>query len=204
MSHFSAGFFSWLQSAPFYVELHAQAVALLPEGVGRNWLDVGCGPGLLARQAAAQGYSVLGIDPDMAMVQRARRNAKGGTECWFEVGSLANLHANTQADVVSATSLLFVLADPEAGLRQLWECVRPGGQLLIVETTPRLTPGNVCRLGQRKRGLQHVGLYLWALARRGRAINNEVYACISQHVSQRVALAEGLISATVFNKPQAA
>lgn len=76
MSAFSAALFSRLQAAEFYSALHQQAVELLPRGEGRTWLDVGCGPGLVARCAAAHGYRARGVDTDPAMVRRATANAR--------------------------------------------------------------------------------------------------------------------------------
>ena len=56
--------FTWLQGADFYRELHREAVEALPRGSGETWLDVGTGPGLVARLAAANGYRATGIDAD--------------------------------------------------------------------------------------------------------------------------------------------
>ena len=61
MGYLSAAFFTWVQSAQFYVDLHTQAIELLPTGDGKSWLDVGCGPGLVARLARSRGYDVLGL-----------------------------------------------------------------------------------------------------------------------------------------------
>ncbi len=47
---------------------------MLPGGVGRV-LDLGCGPGFLAIDFAALGCSVLGLDPDLSMLEAARQEA---------------------------------------------------------------------------------------------------------------------------------
>lgn len=136
MSASASWMFDWIEGAPFYAETHREAIDLVPEGHGRSWLDVGCGPGLVARLAAERGYEALGVDRDPAMIQAARRHE---TTARFEV---ADLSALPDADVVSAASLLIVVPDASATIDVLWRHVRPGGALLIVETTPRMTPEN--------------------------------------------------------------
>src|SRR2546423_15430771 len=40
---------------------------------GRRIVDVGCGPGLLAKAATNLGFTYIGIDPDRAAIEHARR-----------------------------------------------------------------------------------------------------------------------------------
>jgi 2-polyprenyl-3-methyl-5-hydroxy-6-metoxy-1,4-benzoquinol methylase len=154
----SAPFFSWLSRADFYASAHAQAVAL-PER-GATWLDVGCGPGLVARLAAARGFSVRGVDASPQMVEAAR--AAGGP-ARFEVARLEEVTGH--ADVVSAASLLTVLPDRSEALGQLWRRVAPGGALLVIETTARMRwHATLPHL----HGSGALGLLLWGLVRQGR------------------------------------
>ena len=71
----AATLFTWLQGADFYRDLHRQAVDSLPEGNGKRWIDIGCGPGLVTRLAVARGYAATGIDTSAGMVKAARRLA---------------------------------------------------------------------------------------------------------------------------------
>ena len=164
----SATFFTWLSEATFYEQAHAAAVALVPTANSR-WLDVGTGPGVMARLAAERGFEVVGYDPSPQMVAAARR---GVTRARFEVASLASLaDSGATAPVVSAASLLAVLKDRAAALEALWQCVAPGGTLLLVETTARMRPGEV--LGKLT-GRRALGLLLWALVRRGRSAARDI------------------------------
>ena len=203
MSAASAMFFAWVQGAPFYVDVHAAAVDFLPSGGGKTWLDVGCGPGLIARLASQRGYDVVGIDRDPAMIQWARRLARDEGRCRFEVGDLDHLAEGHRADIVSAASLLFALPDPHAGIRQLWRCVRSGGALLIVETTQDMIPA---RARQERRGVRPgraLALTLWARARRGRSIDPSVFGSIAPASQERTLLLNGLVQAWVFTKETA-
>lgn len=199
MSRLGAGLFAWVQAAPAYADLHARAVALLPEGRGRAWLDVGCGPGLVARLAAERGYLVRGLDRDPAMVRAARHRAAHLDTCRFAVGDVDGLAPDAQADVVSAASLLVVLPDPGAGLQRLWQCVRPGGHLLVVEATAGLTLANVRRL--RSRASSRLVLALWAWMRQGRSLDPRIFDRLPAATAREVALLDGLVAARVYGKP---
>lgn len=194
--------FTWLQGADFYRDLHQGAVETLPEGEGRQWIDVGCGPGLVTRLAATRGYAATGIDTDGSMVKAARRLAKWHrSAATFQQGDLQSLPTQG-ADVVSAASLLAVLDDKHQGLLALWECVRPGGYLLLIEPTQKMTPENAARLirlglpGKRLRGLT-----LWAASRNNRALDPQIFQQLNATEMRSLELLEGLVSAWIFHKP---
>ncbi|SIR76062.1 2-polyprenyl-3-methyl-5-hydroxy-6-metoxy-1,4-benzoquinol methylase [Sphaerotilus natans] len=183
MSAFSAWFFAQVQAADFYRALHREAVALLPApSPGARWLDVGCGPGLVARLAAERGYRVLGTDLDPAMVAQARRQARrAGSAATFEAADLLadppGGGAGPRFEVVSAASLLVVLDDRAAGLRRLLARVAEGGTLLLVEPDASMTPQAAAALRARLGPALGRGawvLSLWARTRRPeRAIRAE-------------------------------
>ena len=151
MSWLGARFFGLVQAAAFYQSVHRQAVALLPPGDGRTWLDIGCGPGLVARLAAERGYDTVGQDIDPAMVARARTladqvSASGHNPPVFRIGSVFDLPTQAPAvDVVSAASLLTVLPNRPEGLRALLSAVKPGGQVLLIEPSAQMTSAQAAR-----------------------------------------------------------
>ena len=161
MSYLSAAFFTWVQGAQFYVDLHTQAIEQLPTGNGKSWLDVGCGPGLVARLARNRGYDVLGLDQDATMIRMAAHISRRDTHCRFEVGDLEHTSSQHSADVVSAASLLFILPDPTAALHQLWRCVRPHGYLLVIETTSLMTPELARQVSDTTPPGRRLALHLW-------------------------------------------
>jgi SAM-dependent methyltransferase len=200
VSWFSARLFTWIQGAAFYTDVHAEAVRLLPRGDGRRWLDVGCGPGLVARLASERGYDALGIDRDPAMV-RAARDLTQNERCRFEVGELGRGVAERHsAHVVSAASLLIVLPDPRAGLVELWDCVSPGGTLLVVETTEQMTPERARSVAPHTRPGRRAALSLWARARSGRALDPRLFDTIDARARGDHALLDGLVRAWTFEK----
>ena len=170
----AADFFVRVQGASFYEQMFRTAIEQLPPGDGRRLLDVGSGPGLLTRLAAARGYDATGIDADPDMIEAANRIARQeGSRAAFRVGSVEDASLGARPfDVVTAASLLAVLTDRAAGIQALWRLVAPGGNLLIIEATNRMTPENADRLivaGQIGAGADV--LRLWAAGREGQTVD---------------------------------
>jgi len=197
----ASALFTWIQGADFYYNLHKQAVDLLPVGNGKTWMDVGCGPGLVARLAAEKGYQVMGIDSDPLMIRSAKRIAKRqGLSVDFKTGDVFNL-PTASADVVSAASLLAVLENKTSGLNSLWQCVRQGGTLLIIEPTDQMTIENANQLiksGLPRKRIQ--GLRMWATARQGNIVNPAIYKTLNAQSVDFMPLLNGLIGAWVIQK----
>lgn len=193
--------FTWLQGAGFYYDLHKQAVETLPPGDGKKWLDVGCGPGLVARLAAANNYKTLGLDTDPGMIRMAQ-----GLALWeqsnakFDIGDLGYVDGQ-QADVVSAASLLAVVPNQVETLKDLWNTVKPGGRLLVIEPTDLMTTENAKKAinaGLPKKRVN--GLRIWAKAREGRTINPDIFDNIQAIHLQCLPLLQGLVKAWIFVK----
>ncbi len=193
--------FTWLQGAEFYRELHERAVAAMPSGEGKTWIDVGCGPGLVARLAAERSYDATGIDVSPAMIRAARRLKKWhDSSARFEVADLSFLRGKT-VDVISAASLLAVLDDKQEAAQQMWDSVRPGGHLLIIEPTELMTPENAGKLiknGLPKKRL--AGLGMWSKARQNRAIDPAIFAALKAKDKEVLPLLGGLVKAWIFKK----
>ena len=197
----ASALFTWIQGADFYYNLHKQAVDLLPVGNGKTWIDLGCGPGLVARLAAEKDYQVMGIDSDPLMIRSAKRIAKRqGLSVDFKTGDVFNL-PTASADVVSAASLLAVLENKTSGLNSLWQCVRQGGTLLIIEPTDQMTIENANQLiksGLPRKRIQ--GLRMWATARQGNIVNPSIYKTLDAQSVDFTPLLNGLVGAWVIQK----
>lgn len=193
--------FTWLQGADFYSGLHKQAVDSVPSGEGKTWIDLGCGPGLVSRLAAANHYDVTGIDTDSSMVKAARRIAKwDGSKAQFEVGDLTYLF-NKKPNVISAASLLAVLDDKEEALNIMWDSVQTNGYLLIIEPTELMNQENANKLI--KSGLppkRLSGLKMWARARENRAVDPAIFKKINTDDKKTLVLLDGLVKARIFKK----
>jgi demethylmenaquinone methyltransferase/2-methoxy-6-polyprenyl-1,4-benzoquinol methylase len=115
---------------------------------GDRVLDVGCGPGHLARMIAAavgpQGQ-VVGVDPSTQMINYARKHAGGLANCRFEVAAAQSLESPDEAfDVVTSTFAMHHIPPQAraAAMAHMYRVLRPGGHLLIADMYPtgRLVP----------------------------------------------------------------
>lgn len=205
LSFLSAHFFRHVQGADFYRQLHEQAVALVGPGSGRSWIDVGCGPGLVTRQAWARGYAVTGTDLDEWMLRLARLQSEGPSAPRYVQVDLAGLRGQCgQADVVSAASLLMVMPDRRLALAQLLETVAPGGTLLVVETGQTMSqPVRPSLIQGLARGKRAWVLQLWARMRQGRPFVNVAELCPPGWRAERHDLLEGLVHAWIVRQAQA-
>lgn len=205
MGYFSAKLFVWLQGADFYKNLHHEAIEQLSDGEGKKWIDVGCGPGLLARLAAAKGYDAIGIDRDPSMIREAVKIARNmNSSARFEVGDVFHIPPES-ADVVSASSLLATLEDKRGGFEALLQAVKPGGTLLIIEPTDRMKPHAVDTLIRGGlRGKRISGLRVWAHARQGRAVDPKIFSALGEGGTTFIPLLGGLVGVWLIQKNNSA
>lgn len=108
---------------------------LLGPVAGLSVLDVGCGDGALAAELARHGALVTGLDPDKAMLTRARRRAETESpSLQFVEGRAESLPFNDASfdRVVAVTVLCFV---PQAGraVAEMARVLKPGGRLVVGE-----------------------------------------------------------------------
>lgn len=100
---------------------------------GKRILDVGCGPGALARSLVAEGALVTGVDPNGEAIEVARRAVPTGIFL-PAVAQALPLADRAFGGVVFLNSLHHVpeMEMPRA-LREAARVVRPGGPVVVVE-----------------------------------------------------------------------
>ena len=137
-----AGFAAWCQAQP-----------------GWRVLDVGCGPGLLPALFARQGCNALGLDleADMFLPQPLHPQVlvAHGEALPFPGGMF---------DLVTASNLLFLLADPRPTLDEMRRVARPGGILALLNPSEYLNQDAAMVLAEAKalQGLARASLLNWA------------------------------------------
>ena len=84
---------------------------------------------------------------------------------------------NNKFDIVSATSLLSVIDNKKEALVKLLSLLKDDNStLIIIEPTEKLSSKNVWKLiNNLKEFWFYKGLLLWAKAREGKAINNNIF-----------------------------
>lgn len=98
-------------------------------GEGSRVLDVACGPGQVAAQAAARGASVVGVDVSAGMVELARRLHP---EVDFRVGDAHRLaDPDGSFDAVVANLAMPHLADHPRAVAEMRRVLVDGGRLAL-------------------------------------------------------------------------
>jgi len=111
-------------------------VELVPEDSGARWVELACGPGLIARAMAPRVGSVLGFDLTPAMVEKARAEAAAGEvgNVSFEVGdaTAVDLPDDSVDGAITRFSLHHIPA-PVRVLEEMRRVVRPGGHVVVAD-----------------------------------------------------------------------
>lgn len=90
-------------------------------------LEIGCGPGLMLQAFRRRGWSVLGIERNEAVAERARRSL--GLET--VTTPVEELPSNLSFDLILMFQVLEHIAQPLPLLRECARRLAPGGRLLI-------------------------------------------------------------------------
>ena len=109
------------------------ALALRP---GDRLLEIGCGGGLLVREAAALGAAATGIDHSDEMVKLARERAPGAEI--MLAGAERLPFADASFTAVAMSVVFFFLPDPAAVLRECRRVMAADARLAIYTTAPEL------------------------------------------------------------------
>lgn len=98
---------------------------------GARVLDLGCGPGALARVLVERGAVVTGVEFDAAAAKRAELAGATVVVADLDTTDLTELFAGRVFDVVIAADVLEHLRDPAATLRQVRELLAPAGYAVV-------------------------------------------------------------------------
>jgi len=133
----------------FWERLGRRTVERIALSRGASVLDACCGSGASAIPAAegvGREGRVLGVDLAENLLRLARDKAarQGLAQAEFRLGDIESLQPSQETfDVVLCVFGIFFLPDMPAGVRSLWQLVKPGGQMAVTTWGPRvLEPGN--------------------------------------------------------------
>ncbi|MEP6565746.1 MAG: class I SAM-dependent methyltransferase [Mesorhizobium sp.] len=126
----------------------------------RSVLDLGCGTGQLAA-ALADGRSVTGVDPALAMLNIARRRAGGQSADWVEADA-RTVRLGRRFDLVLLTGHAFQVFltpdDRKAVLGTIAAHLAPGGRFIFDTRNPAVQEWLEWTLERSHRMFDHPGL----------------------------------------------
>jgi ubiquinone/menaquinone biosynthesis C-methylase UbiE len=113
----------------------------LDESPGETILDLGCGPGTLTPyllEKVGPAGRVIGIDVADGMVARARSTAarSGWHNVEFERSDALDYSPGSSVQAVVFCLSLSTMGDPERCLVHVVSMLKPGGQLVILDSIP--------------------------------------------------------------------
>lgn len=112
--------------------------AILAEFGARSVLDVGCGTGVLARRLAAQGLSVIAVDPASASLDWARSQPGADQVEWLhgDATTLPELAVDAATMTGNVAQVFLTDADLAGTLAGIHRALRPGGALVFEARDP--------------------------------------------------------------------
>jgi len=172
--------FLWLQNQTFYKLLQQSVLRPIrsEKTDDKSWADVGCSTGLLSREAAKKGYSVVGYDINRFSLFFAKVLSWHLKNISYSSENFETLQS--RFDVVSATSLLSVVDDKKETLEKLVRLLKTEKSILIIiEPTELLSTQNVKKLIVDFKTLWYYkGLLLWAKARENKSVDIQIFDTI--------------------------
>jgi SAM-dependent methyltransferase len=147
-------------------------LAALDLGPDDRLLEIGCGGGLLLRDALATGAAATGIDHSGEMVSLARERAPAAEIVHAGADSLP--FADVSFTAVAMSVVFFFLNDPVDVLRECRRVLVAGGRLAIYTTAPELRGTPAAPEPLAGRGHFYADEELAALARRAGLVDVRV------------------------------
>jgi SAM-dependent methyltransferase len=150
-------------------EVLACVEAGAPTGVSRRELrvlEVGCGPGNFSCILAEAGFSVLGMDPYVGLIDLARekRRARRLSNLAFQHGDLINGTTFWEAgfDQIVSIHTLYAHPEPHRLLREIHRALKPGGHFVLVNHTRRMgLAATFAEVQRREGGLAALKSLVW-------------------------------------------
>ncbi len=147
---------------------YLRTVAHLPDATPGTLLEVGSAKGYMLALMAGRGWRVTGVELAEDAARFSRR--RFGVEVF--TGTLEEFR-NTddrRFDVVLAQDVLEHVSEPGPFLRSAYDCLRPGGCLIV--DTPNVGGANIGVVGEKWRGFNPFHIYLFDRSSLTRALNH--------------------------------
>jgi SAM-dependent methyltransferase len=121
------------QAAVAVADVKAASYEALALGAGARVLDLGCGPGMDARELARRSHQVVGVDHDADLLPSATGGGAPNV-CFLRADAYALPFPSGCFHAVRAERLLQHVADPAAVIGEMTRVTRGGGRLVLIDT----------------------------------------------------------------------
>ena len=140
-------------------EVLNRIVQIAGAGTEDTVLDVACGPGLLACAFARVARLVTGIDMTPAMLEQARKEQQQRrlTNVSWQQGDVYALpYPDAHFSIVSSRYAFHHLLEPLAALREMKRVCKPGGRVVVADSTPLKQKADAFNSMEKLRDPSHV------------------------------------------------
>ncbi|WP_353626174.1 class I SAM-dependent methyltransferase [Bacillus sp. JCM 19041] len=135
-------FFDGMVRTNWLSEIHRKLKEESGSWANKAVADIGCGTGRLLLRGISEANELAGVDLSAGMVQRANGlfQAEGVSETAKAiVGDAMDLPlARDHYDLVFSTCVLFLLPDPQQGIKELSRILKPKGTLFLLNPAPEM------------------------------------------------------------------
>jgi 2-polyprenyl-3-methyl-5-hydroxy-6-metoxy-1,4-benzoquinol methylase len=147
---------------------YLRTVAHLSQAGPGALLELGSAKGYMLGLLAGLGWRVTGVEIAEAAAQFSRRHF--GVEVFTGPLEEFRRHDDRRFDVVLAQDVLEHVSEPGVFLRSAYDCLRPGGSLIV--DTPNVGGTNVGLVGAKWRGFNPFHIYLFDRSSLTRALHH--------------------------------
>lgn len=101
-------------------------------------IDIGCGTGLLTCELAKRGHTMIGVEPERAMLDVARRRPEAQQVHWIEGDATCLGRVNADLAIMTGHVAQVFLEDADwtDALTSIHAALRPGGHLMFESRNP--------------------------------------------------------------------
>ncbi len=163
MSESPAAYFAAVQASSGWDRVLASFAEFCRVEQGWRVLDVGCGPGGLARHFHARACRVTGLDRDRQMALLALGSDRGqGSAAQGDARRLP--YSEHAFDLVTATNVLFLVDEPQAALAEMVRVAKRGGRVAMINPSERMSHEAAAHLADERglTGIERRSLLGWA------------------------------------------
>lgn len=127
-----------IQANPGWQRILASFARFVQPAAGQHVLDIGCGAGALVAILRREfDATVWGLDVVPALLKMAHQHVP---EAAFITGSVYQLPLPTASlDGITATNVLYLLAEPHAAVQEIARVLKPGGWFAMLNPAPQMS-----------------------------------------------------------------